>query len=278
MTAKKGVIILSILAIIGIGGLYFGNFATKKIEKKETHAHSEVEMDMSLEEFEKLQINTLSEQDQITAQQLSENWKKSTDQQKAAAAHDAAHFWESKSSILEAYYHSEAAVLENDLEELISSGDQLISEFRNTENAKIKNNLITFALRSYEAALKLSPNDLTLKLKAGSAYVEGSIEPMKGITLLREVTNEDPNNVSALILLGRFSIMSGQFDKAKERLDQVLAINPNNAEAIFFMAIAQQGLGNNEKAIELFEACKKLVNNPDFDAEIDGYIKDLKSN
>lgn len=278
MTAKKGTIILSVLAIIIIGGIYFGNLTTKKEEKKEVHAHSEVDAEISLEDFEKNQISNLLEQDQKTANQLTEQWKKANDQQKPKAAHDAAHFWESKSPVLEAYYHSEAALQENNLEELVSSGDQLISQFRDTENAKIKNNLITFALRSYDAALKLSPNDIALKLKAGSAYVEGSIDPMKGITLLREVLNEDPNNVTALILLGRFAIMSGQFEKAKERLDQVLTINPNNAEAMFFMAITQQGLGKNEKAIELFEACKKLVNNPDFDAEIDGYIKDLKSN
>ncbi len=278
MTAKKGAIILSVLAIIAIGGIYFGNFTTKSLVKKDAHAHVDMGNEVSLEDFEKDLIKSLSEQDQTVANQLSEQWKKADDQQKATAAHDAAHFWEGKSLVLEAYYHSEAALVENNLKELVSSGDELISQFRNPENDKIKNNLITFALRSYEAAQKLSPNDLSLKLKAGSAYVEGSIEPMKGITLLREVITQDPNNVSALILLGRFSILSGQFDKSKERLDQALAIDPNNAEAIFFMAITQQGLGNNEKAIELFEACKKLVNNPDFDKEIDGYIKDLKSN
>ena len=279
MTAKRGAIILSVLAVVAIGGIYFGNFATKKIEKKEAHAHADMGEELSMEDFEKNLVKNLSEQDQNNANQISKLWKEaSNDQQKAKAAHEAAHFWEDRSTVLEAYYHSEAAIIENNLEEIISSGDQLISQFRNAENEKIKNNLITFALRSYQAALKLSPNDNTLKLKAGSAYVEGSIDPMKGIVLLREVVDSDPSNTSALILLGRFSIMSGQFDKAKERLDQALSIDPNNAEASFFMAITQQGLGNNEKAIELFEACKKMVNNPEFDKEIDGYIKDLKTN
>lgn len=281
MTAKKGAIILSVLAIIAIGSIYFGNFAAKKLEKKENHAHSEMgmEAEMSIEDFERSQIKNLSDEDQIIANNLAKEWKEANnDPEKSKLAHDAAHFWETKSPVLEAYYHSEAAIIEQSINDLVSSGDQLISQFRNPENEKIKNNLITFALRSYQAALKLSPNDNSLKLKAGSAYVEGSIEPMKGIALLREVTNDDPDNVSALILLGRFSIMSGQFEKAKGHLDHVLTKDPNNAEAIFFMAITQQGLGNNEKAIELFEACKKLVSNPDFDAEIDGYIKDLKSN
>jgi tetratricopeptide (TPR) repeat protein len=281
VTAKNGAIILSILAVIAISGIYFGNFTTKKVEKKDSHAHSEMGKmaEMSIEDFEKNQIKSLSEPDQNTANAFVKQWKEAiNDQEKSKLAHDVAHFWEGKSGVLEAYYHSEAALIEKNLNDLVSSGDQLISQFRIPENEKIKNNLITFALRSYEAALKLSPNDNSLKLKAGATYVEGSIDPMKGIALLREVIKEDPTNVSALILLGRFSIMSGQFEKAKERLDQVLTLQPNNAEAIFFMAITQQGLGKNDKAIELFEACKKLVSNPDFDKEIDGYIKDLKTN
>lgn len=279
MTAKRGTVILGILVIIVIGGLYFGNLTTKKESKPDIHAHADMDTGKSFEEFEENQIALLSGQEQSVAQNLRDNWTKATGEKaKSAAAHEAAHFWAAKVPELEAYYHYHAGDLENNLEELVNAGDQLFLQFRQSKNLEIKNNLITFALRSYEAALKLSPNDNTLKLKTGTVYVEGSKEPMKGITLLREVIASEPDNVPALILLGRFSIMSGQYDKAKERLDQALTISPSNAEALFFMAITQQGLGNNEKAIELFEACKKLVDNPDFDAEIDGYIEDLKSN
>lgn len=279
MTAKKGTFILSLLAIIVIGGLYFGNLTTKKKESPASHAHQGMDTGMSFEEFENSQISLLEVADQQKASSLRDDFLSAKDDQhKKLAAHEAAHFWEPMVPELELYYHYHAAELEKNLQELIKVGDELIIQFRSSKNIGIKNNLITFALRSYESALKLSPNDNDLKLKAGTAYVEGSSEPMKGITLLREVIDAEPDNVPALILLGRFAIMSGQYDKAKERLDQALLISPSNAEAIFFMAITQQGLGNNDKAIELFETCKKLVNNPDFDAEIDGYIEDLKSN
>lgn len=279
MTAKKGTIILSIVAIIVIGGLFFGNLTTKKKENPGIHAHQNMDTDQSFDDFEESQIALLEVSEQQQAKKLKENFLAAkNDSEKVLAAHEAAHFWEAKTPELELFYHFHAAELEKNLEDLVKVGDDLFMQFRQSKNVGIKNNLITFALRSYESALKLSPNDNTLKLKAGTVYVEGSTEPMKGISLLREVIAAEPDNVSALILLGRFSIMSGQYDKAKERLDQALLINPSNAEAIFFMAITQQGLGNNDKAIELFETCKKLVNNPDFDAEINGYIEDLKSN
>lgn len=278
MSNNKGIWLLTLVSIAVIGILYFGNFTTKKKKDNLAHAHSEAGQGISFEEYEQEQMARLSETDKELAGSLLKKWQAArSDADKSAAAHDAAHFWADKNESLASYYHYHAALAENNAEELTAVGDELFLQFRKTQDAGIKNNLITFALRSFEAALKLKPDDIPLKLKTGAAYVEGSAEPMKGISLLREVIEKDPNNVPALILLGRFSILSGQFDKAKERLDQALLIDPSNAEALFFMAITQEGLGNKEKAIELFEACKKLVGNPEFDAEIDGYIQELKT-
>jgi len=197
---------------------------------------------------------------------------------KGEKAHELALKWKAAGNTnLEAYYHYQAALSENNSAELAQAGDRLFSLYRISQDTLIKNNLITFALRSLEAALERDPDNQALKVRLGSAYVEGSQEPMKGISLLREVIAEEPENTNALIMLGRFAILSGQYDKAKERFDQVLKIDPNNAEAIYFMAITQEGLGNYEKAVELLEACKKLVANPDFDAEVNGYIEQLKN-
>ncbi|MCO5233072.1 MAG: tetratricopeptide repeat protein [Chitinophagales bacterium] len=279
MTTKTGVTLLSISALVLIAVLYFGNFAAKKETKSSSHAHQQMEQTLSFEDFENQQIASLTPELKTEAQQLKSNWENSKDNpSKIKSAHDAAHFWEAIVPELGAFYHYQSATLEKNVEQLVSIGDEMILHFRQTKNDEIRNTLITFALRSFEEAQKLNPNDNTLKLKTGTAYLEGSIEPMKGVALLKEVIEQEPENVQALILLGRFSIMSGQFDKAKERLDKALLIQPSNAEAIFFMAITQDGLGNKEKAIELFEICKKLVNNPDFNAEIDVYINELKSN
>ncbi|MCO5231215.1 MAG: tetratricopeptide repeat protein [Chitinophagales bacterium] len=279
MTAKSGVALLSITALVLIAVLYFGNFAAKKESKKDTHAHEKMADAISFEDFETQQIAAMSPELKTIAQQLKSDYQKSNDNaSKITSAHNAAHFWDTIVPELGAYYHFQSATLEKNTEELVNVGDEMISHFRQTKNAEIRNTLITFALRSFEEAQKLNPNDNSLKLRTGTAYLEGSIEPMKGVALLKEVIDEEPDNVQALILLGRFSIMSGQFDKAKERLDKALLLQPSNAEAIFFMAITQDGLGNKEKAIELFEICKKIVNNPDFNAEIDVYINELKSN
>jgi cytochrome c-type biogenesis protein CcmH/NrfG len=60
------------------------------------------------------------------------------------------------------------------------------------------------------------------------------------------------------------SIQSGQYDKAKERFKKVLQLDPQNTEALYFLAITEAQLGHNDEAIRLFEMCKTLVNNRRF--------------
>ena len=129
------------------------------------------------------------------------------------------------------------------------------------------------AINCFEAALAINPNNDTLKLAIASGYIDGTGEIMKGVGVLRELTAKDPNHIPANLMLGKMSIRSGQFDKAVVRFETVLKQEPENKEALYLLAEAYKGKGDKKKAIELFEQCKKLVNNPDFSKEVDNYIK-----
>lgn len=278
LSAKTGVKVLIAGSVLLFGILYFSNLTTDR--KKDVLAEiSALPQGVSFETYEEQMLNKLDESARERMVELRKIWRNAAaNPEKAKAAHDLAHSWKDLGNeYLELFYHHHAALAEDNADELIATGDKMNVLFRSTQDTLIKNNLLTFALRSYEAALERRPNDLELKVKVGSAYVDGTAEPMKGISMLREVLEKDPQNLSALIMLGRFSILSGQYDKAKQHLDKVLQLEPNNSEAIYFMAITQEGLGNYEKAIELLEACKKIVANPAFDAEISGYIEQLKN-
>jgi cytochrome c-type biogenesis protein CcmH/NrfG len=109
-----------------------------------------------------------------------------------------------------------------------------------------------------------------------ASYIEGTGETMQGVQLLLGVTREKPNNIQANLMLGRLSIQSGQFDKALGRFETVLKQEPENTEALYFLAETYKGKGNKEKAIELFEKCKKVVNKPQFSKDIDAYVNSFK--
>jgi len=132
------------------------------------------------------------------------------------------------------------------------------------------------AIGCFNKTLQFNPENVDVKIALATCYTEGTGETMKGVTLLRDITSKDSTNIAANVILGKLAIQSGQFDKAIKRLELVLSLQAKNTEALYFLAEAYKGQGNKGKAIELFEKCKKMVNNPDFTKEIDQYINSFK--
>jgi tetratricopeptide (TPR) repeat protein len=274
---QKGQIVLGVGTLILALALYFGG---KTVTKKENSATSKVES-YSFEQYEEQQVAKLltAEKSQLTSISDAIKATKSADTAALKKLYlQKSEFWKNLNNpALGSYYFYQFANVEADKTALVNAGDVLVSAYKSTEDSVILNNLITFALRSYEAAVQKDGNDVELKIKLADAYVQGSQEPMKGIGILRKLEDSLPNNVPVLLALGRLSIQSGQFDKAKERLQKILQLEPQNTEALYFLAITEAQLGHDEEAIRLFEMCKLLVNNKDFNKEIDEIVKNLKS-
>lgn len=132
----------------------------------------------------------------------------------------------------------------------------------------------------YEKALELSPEDDSTRINLAVAYMEaqGSAEQvMKGVTILRQITDKDPGNITANLILGKYGIVSGQFDKAVQRFEKVLAVDSLNADAYLYAAQAYESLGDKGKAIEMLEKCRSVVDDPDFATNIGKYIEKLKN-
>ena len=86
------------------------------------------------------------------------------------------------------------------------------------------------------------------------AKVSGD-NPMEGILALRALADETPPNLDAVMWLGRFSVQSGQFDKARERFNQVLDAAPDRVEAYWERAMLDMEEGFLEQAVEGFDLC-----------------------
>lgn len=63
---------------------------------------------------------------------------------------------------------------------------------------------------------------------------------MKGIQQILGVVRKDSNNMKAQMMLGVGGYVSGQYDKAIERLQKVVIAQPDNTEAIAFWRIVMQ--------------------------------------
>ncbi|QQR96785.1 MAG: tetratricopeptide repeat protein [Sphingobacteriales bacterium] len=259
------------VAIVLVGLLFFFGKTTKK--KSEEEAKASVSNVIDFETYEQTIIKNNQLPDSlVTLINLAKQQEKDTQliERIIHACKDA------KQANLYAYYQYKQAQIKNTPAAYENAGYALMSAYKINRDSNISNNIITFALQSFKKVLDFEPDNVDAKIQMAEIYVQDGQEPMKGIEILKGIVEKNPENLVALTTLGRLSLQSGQYDKAKERLEKVLQLDPQNTEAIYFLAFTEAELGNKQKAIQLMELCKTLVNNPEFDKEIEQFINELK--
>lgn len=271
-----GVVALGLCLLLS---LFF--FAPNKKSKKENpNLESNTPINaISFQEFEKKSKKELNASFLSNLNNLEENLTKNSSSsiEKENSIRKIADFWKSQNNtVLTAWYSYKIAETNKLKVAYENACNNFLIALNIEKDSLITNNLITFALLSFENAEKQGETSVDLKIKMARLYTENSKDPMKGIGLLRGIIEKDSNNIPTLIELGRLSIMSGQYEKAKERLEKVMKLQPENTEALYFLAVTNEGLGNKELAIKQLEMCKIMVSNPEFDIEINEYIKNLK--
>ncbi|TSJ43602.1 tetratricopeptide repeat protein [Mucilaginibacter corticis] len=175
-----------------------------------------------------------------------------------------------------AFYYQAVARKDNSYTAWLNSGNRFNDALKITQDTALTPAYITGAVEAFTNALKLKPQSLEAKTGLGVAYVNGGASPMQGIALLREVVAQDPNNISANLNLGLFSMKSGQFNKAVQRFKTVIAHNPG-FEPYFYLAETYKQLGQKPEAIAAYQKCKEMMPDPAFGQRIDQYIKELKN-
>lgn len=177
-----------------------------------------------------------------------------------------------------AYYTSEAAKLENSEKSLTFAAHFFLDGVRSQQDPELKRWLALEAKELFEKALVHAPDKDSLKVGLGSCYLFGNISetPMQGISMIREVTERNPENMYAQLMLGIGGMISGQYDRAIERLSLVVKNQPGNPEAMVMLAEAYERKGDKENAIRWYESSRKIIGNSEILKEIDHRIADLK--
>lgn len=188
-----------------------------------------------------------------------------------------ADFWKDSAHLLlpYAYYSAEAAKLENSQKSLTFAAQFFLEGIRRQENPELQRWMAAEAKGLFEKALQLAPNNDSLKVGLGSAILFGNLGegPMAGIAKIREVAERDPENMYAQFMLGLGGMISGQFDKAADRLLKVVQHQPENIEAILMLADAYEQQKDRENAVKWYNEAKKHIQNAELTKEIDERIK-----
>ena len=195
-----------------------------------------------------------------------------------------ANFWKDSAHLFEpyAYYITEAAKLDNSEKSLTFAARLFLENLRGEQDKAKLNWMSNEAIALFEKALLLNPANVDLNIGLGSVYVFGrgrSGDPaatMKGIQQLLSVARKDPGNMKAQLVLGVGGLMSGQYDKALERFKLIVDKDPDNVEAVAYLADTYAALGNKAEAIKYYKISKKLVNDPHYSTEVDERIKTIR--
>jgi tetratricopeptide (TPR) repeat protein len=204
--------------------------------------------------------------------------------QQVTAFQGLAAFWKDSMRMFEpyAFYISEAAKLDNSEKNLTFAAQLFLENLRGESDEAKLNWDTTEAIGLFEKAIQLNPANDDLRIGLGSCYVYGkgrSGDPqatMKGIQELLSVVRKDSTNMKAQMVLGIGGYVSGQYDKAIDRLKKVIDNQPTNMEAIAFLADTYAAKGDKAEAIKWYTISKKLANNPHYTEEVDRRINQLK--
>ena len=173
-----------------------------------------------------------------------------------------------------AWFAEKAATFFNTTESFLKAGDRYYDAFTFAMKPEKQNALAEKAREWLGKAIAADPKNLEAKTKIGMTYLSSS--PMQGVKMLREVLAEDPKNELALFNMGMLSIQSGQYDKAIDRLKELVTVNPKHVQGQLLLGVAFMNTNEKEKARQQFEKVKQLDKDPAVQSTADSYLKDLK--
>jgi tetratricopeptide (TPR) repeat protein len=188
-------------------------------------------------------------------------------------------FWDkNKRPDIASFYFEKQMAATNKAVNWFKAGDRYYYSVRFIKDPDETPILYASAMRCYENGLKLDPNNADAKIMLASCYVEGSPDPMKGITMLREIEKTDSNNITLQLNFAFFSVRSQQWDKAIQRFQKVIKIDSTYIEAYLHLADAYEQQGQKNKTIEVLEKYKSKTEDALTKQEIEKYIQQLKIN
>ena len=107
--------------------------------------------------------------------------------------------------------------------------------------------------------------------------IEARVDPMQGIRVLLELADSDEPNVRANYVLGKFGMQSGQMDKAADRFNKVIELDPNLGNAYFYLARCYEALERNDEALQTYKTYLPLAADTVMSQSVETFINRLEA-
>lgn len=181
-----------------------------------------------------------------------------TEEAKADKAKNLASKWyEFGSPIVSGYYAEEIAKIENTQEAWSIAGTTYSIGMNNSQEVKHVQFAKGRAVKAFETAITMGEDNVNDRINLALIYVDHpDTNPMQGIQMLLKLNESYPENVQVLNQLARLAIRTNQFDKAIQRLQKALSLEPSNNTSNCLMAMTYEKSGQVALAKEFQDKCK----------------------
>jgi tetratricopeptide (TPR) repeat protein len=143
------------------------------------------------------------------------------------------HWFQLGNPLLAGYYAKKVAELEQDATSWSIAGTTFTSALSNAEIEEPNKQIAKAqAIESFENAISLEPNVIEHRINLALCYIEtpDPDQPMKGIQMLASLATSNPESALPPYHLARLALRTGQLERAEERIEQALKIDPTNAK------------------------------------------------
>ncbi|MCB0687172.1 MAG: hypothetical protein KDC53_11620 [Saprospiraceae bacterium] len=116
------------------------------------------------------------------------------------------------------------------------------------------------AIQSFENAISIDPGNTQYRVNLALLYAEKPPQdnPMKGVQMLLALNEKYPDDVLVLNALARLAVKTGQWDRAKARLEKSASLQEDNASTICLLADVYQQL-DDVRAQAMKDKCEFLT-------------------
>lgn len=232
--------------------LYFG-FSTKSPEQKKV----EMVRSQNLEATSIMNLlneagDRLSEESAAVLHSLEADLRDTdTDSLKVPIYEAMSRFWYQQGEYAIAGHYAEkiAEILQSEQSWSIAGTTHALALQKETEEDK-RNYSFQRAVNAFESAISINPGNVQHKLNLALCYTEipPQDNPMRGIQMLLQLQDENPEYAGVKIALARLAIKTGQYEKALERLTQAREIDPSDKRIPCLLSEVYRMLGNEEEA------------------------------
>lgn len=274
---KKGTVLqmtVLILSFFLFVGLYLApkNYSVSRLQEQQV-TETRNDMKLQVEEIK----GTLDTARQLVISEFETRYAGASGQEKVAWLDSIITFWDrNMRPAVAAVFAEEKADLTGTVEDRVESGNRYLSlgEFMEADDRAWA---FGEARDAFEKVLEKQPDNTEAKINLGICIVETNPQnPMEGIAIIREIVEKDSTNTRAILQLGHFSVLSGQFSNAIRRYEQALRVDSTLTEAYFFIGDTYAKMGDMENAELYLNKYKDTQTIEEVKVQIDAYIQELK--